>query len=237
MENILLFHIPLTYYFIILTLLLIKIPIISKFFKVINTAVHELGHAIVSLLLSGKVQKIELFSNSEGVTVTHCSRTWKAFFVSLAGYPFASAASYFCFYLLSKGFEKELIIGFVVLFVLMLLLWIRNLYGFFWVIFFSGGNIALLYYVANPKILFLVALFYVTVLFTESLFSSLVILHLSFRTPQQAGDASNLRNYTHIPAWFWGVLFAASSCYMTCKTVIHFPIFFSTLNPQFFFYK
>ena len=227
MKNIHLFHIPLTYYFIILTLLLIRIPIIGKFFKVVNTAVHELGHAIVSLLLSGEVQKIELFSNSEGVTVTHCSRTWKAFLVSLAGYPFASAVSYVCFYLLNQGFEKGLIIGFVVLFVLMLLLWIRNLYGFFWVILFGGGNIALLYYVTDPKILFLVALFYVTILFTESLRSSLVILYLSFRTPQQAGDASNLKNYTHIPAWFWGILFAACSCYITFKTVIHFTVFFS----------
>ena len=226
MENIYLFHLPLTYYFIIGTLLLLKIPFLGKFFKVINTAVHELGHAVISLLLSGKVQKIELFSSSEGVTVTQNSHAWKAFFVSLAGYPFASAVSYLCFYLLNQGFEKDLIIGFIVLFVLMLLLWIRNLYGFFWVIFFGGVNVALLYYVADPKIWFAVALFYVTILFTESLLSSLIIFYLSFRTPQQAGDASNLKSYTHIPAWIWGTLFAAFSMYITYQTVTHFPIFF-----------
>jgi len=226
MENIFLFHIPLTYYFILLTLLLIKIPLIGKFFKVINSAVHELGHAIISLLLSGKVQKIELFSNSEGVTVTQCSHRWKTFFISLAGYPFASIVSYFCFYILNQGFEKELIIGFIVLFVLMLLLWIRNLYGFFWVIFFAGINVVLLYYIADQKILFIVGLFYATILFTESLLSSLTILILSFRTPQQAGDTSNLKNYTHIPAWFWGVLFVTFSIYVTYKTVVHFPTFF-----------
>ena len=111
MKNLYLFHIPLTYYFIIFTLLFIKIPLIGKFFKVINTVIHELGHAIVSLLLSGKVQKIELFSSSEGVTVTQCSRPWKAFFISLSGYPFASVVSYIFFYFLSQGFEKELIIN------------------------------------------------------------------------------------------------------------------------------
>ena len=226
MENIFFLHIPLTYYFIVLTLLFIKIPLIGKFFKVINTIVHELGHAIVSLILSGKVQKIQLFSNSEGVTVTQCSHTWKAFFISLAGYPFASVVSYFCFYLLNQGFVKGVIVGFIVLFVLMLLFWIRNLYGFFWVIFFGGINVALLYYINDPKILFAVALFYIIVLFTESLLSSLIILYLSFRTPQQAGDTSNLKNYTHIPACFWGTLFAAFSLYVTYKTVVHFPIFF-----------
>jgi len=232
MENIHLFHLPLIYYFILLRLLFFKVPFLSKFFKIINTAVHELGHAVISLLLSGKVQKIELFSNSEGVTVTQCSRPWKAFFISLAGYPFASTISYFCFYLLQKGFERELIIGFIVLFILMLLLWIRNLYGFFWVIFFGGSNAALLYYIADPKILFMVALFYVTILFIESLLSALIILYLSFRIPQQAGDSTNLQNYTHIPTWFWGIFFAVFSIFVTYKTIIHFFIFFipNTMN-------
>jgi hypothetical protein len=204
----------------------VKIPVAGKFFKIINTAVHELGHAVISLLLSGKVQKIELFSNSEGVTVTQNSHQWKAFFISLAGYPFASGMSYLCFFLLSRNFEKEIIIGFIALFILMLLFWIRNWYGLFWTLLFSAFNIALLYYFPDPKIITAVALFYTTLLFTESSLSSLVILHLSFSTPQYAGDATNLRRYTHIPAWFWGIVFAAFSLFTTYKIIVDYPQFF-----------
>ncbi len=226
MENTFLFHIPLTYYFIVITLLLVKIPVAGKFFRIINTAVHELGHAIVSLLLNGKVQKIELFSNSEGVTVTQNSHQWKAFFISLAGYPFASGMSYLCFFLLSRGFEKEIIVGFIALFILMLLFWIRNWYGLFWVSLFGALNMALLYYFPDPKMITIIALFYVTVLFTESLLSSLAILYLSFATPQHAGDATNLRRYTHIPAWFWGAVFAAFSLFISYEIVMNYPQFF-----------
>ena len=64
---------PLVYLFIILALLLPRVPVVGKWFNVINTIVHETGHALMALLMEGKVHKIEIFQDSSGATTTQCS--------------------------------------------------------------------------------------------------------------------------------------------------------------------
>lgn len=225
METLTLGGIPIIYYFIILSLLLTKIPVVGKFFNIINTAIHELGHAIFSLILEGKVLKIELFHTSDGITVTQSRSKFNTFIVSLSGYPFSSLIAWFCFYLLGHHFVKELIIGLSVLFLMMLILWIRNLYGVIWVTLFCLINFGIIYY-NNPPITELVALFYSTVILTESIVSSFTILYLSITNFNQAGDATLLRKTTGIPAFFWGILFAGFSGFIVWLIVDHFPIFF-----------
>ncbi|MDR3047765.1 MAG: M50 family metallopeptidase [Bacteroidales bacterium] len=226
MENFYLFHVPLFYYFFLLALIMGRIPVVGRFFKIINTAVHELGHTIMSLLLSGKVQKIELLSNSEGVTVSQTSHPFKSFLVSLAGYPFASVVSYLSFWVFAKGFYQELIIGFMAIFLIMLIFWIRNWYGLFWVLLFAGLNFALLYFYKEQPIVSIIALFYTVILFTESLFSSFYVSYRSISTPKDAGDCTNLKNASHIPAVFWGILFALFSLFVTYRIVMNFTAFF-----------
>ena len=41
----------------------------SSFFRNLDTMVHEFGHAVVTLALSGKVMYIELYSDHSGVTL------------------------------------------------------------------------------------------------------------------------------------------------------------------------
>ena len=42
---------------------------------------------------------------------------------------------------------------------------------------------------------------------TESAYSVLVLFYLSIRTPQSAGDATNLAKLTHVPAFIWSLFF------------------------------
>ena len=204
------FNIPLFYYFVVAAILMTKVPVVGKFFNIINTAIHELGHALMALILEGKVHRIELFSDSAGSTTTQNKGKFRTFMVAISGYPFASAVAYFSFYLLNFGYEKHLLIGLSILFLFMLLLWIRNVYGVIWVLLFCRINVFLLYY-NNIKIINIAALFYATVILTESVFSTFTLLYLSLKYPQQAGDATNLKKITHIPTVIWALLFVAFS--------------------------
>ena len=76
--------------FVVVALILPRIPVVGKFFNIINTALHELGHALMALLTGGEVRKIELFNDTSGTTTTVSKNKFASVLVSLAGYPFAA---------------------------------------------------------------------------------------------------------------------------------------------------
>ncbi|HPT04353.1 MAG TPA: M50 family metallopeptidase, partial [Bacteroidales bacterium] len=76
-----------------ISLLLTRTPVIGKYFRVVNTMIHESGHALMTLFTSGSILKVELFSSTEGDTVTKSSSRFCQMLIALAGYPFSSAAA------------------------------------------------------------------------------------------------------------------------------------------------
>lgn len=208
------FGIHIFYYLLVVAFLLPKIPFVGKFFNVINTLVHELGHALMALLLEGKVVHIQIFKDTSGVTVTKSRSGVAAFFVSIAGYPFAAATGLLCAWLLSIGYGKWIVIGLSLLFLFVMVLWIRNVYGVIWVIVFCLLNGVLVFYLKKPVYIEIAAWFYTLMIIIESVWSSLVLLYLSIFQPDQSGDAANLRNATYIPAFVWALLFVAFSGWM-----------------------
>ena len=205
--------------FVVVALLLPRIPVVGKFFNIINTGLHELGHALMALLLDGEVHKIELFKDTSGTTVTKTKHKWEAVLVSLAGYPFAASAGWLSFYLIQHEAATGLLIGLSVLFVIMLLFWIRNWYGLLWVLLFTVIN-ALLIYLQKPQYVEYAALFYAVMILTESVVSSFVLLVLSFKDSSKAGDATNLENVTHIPTAIWSLLFLAYTLWVVYRVVV-----------------
>ncbi len=216
MQELYLFNIQLIYYLIALAFILPKIPVVGKFFNIINTLIHEFGHAFVALILQGEVKKIQILSDTSGVTQTKSKSAVTAFFVSIAGYPFASATAFFCFFLLSVGYEQWIVYGLSILFLFMLILWIRNLYGLIWILLFVAIN-GWLFYVNNPVYTLVAAWFYALMVLWESVYSALVLLYLSVTNSAAAGDAANLEKQTHIPAFFWALLFSAFAGWMAYK--------------------
>ena len=215
--------IHLVYYLLVVAFLLPRIPVVGKFFNIINTLIHELGHALVSLLLKGKVKEIKVFQNTSGETKTESDSQLKSFLVSIAGYPFASATAFLCFFLLSVGYEKWIIVGLTVTFLVMLVK-IRNKYGIAWVLIFTLINFILLYLWRNDTANEVMAWFYSLVILLESVVSTWALVRLSFETPQKAGDATNLHKFTHLPAFIWAVLFALfaiAMAYLSLEQVQH----------------
>ena len=198
--------IPLLYWFAGFALVLPRIPVIGKWFNLINTAIHELGHALMALILEGSVKKIELFNDASGTTTTTTTK-FGGFLVAIVGYPFSSFISYFIFYLLSVGYDKGFLIGISILFLFMLLLWVRNIYGAIWIIAFCAIN-GYLIYLSNAKYIQIAALLYAVFIAVDALFSALTVLYLSFKQKDKAGDATLLKKITGIPAFIWGLIFA-----------------------------
>jgi len=208
------FGIHIFYYLIVIAFLLPRIPVIGKFFNIINTLVHELGHALMALILQGQVVRIQVFSNTGGVTVTKSKSGFAAFLVSLSGYPFASLSGLLCAYLLSLGYGSWIVLGLSILFLFMLILWVRNVYGVVWILLFALLNGVLFFYVKNPVYVEIAAWFYTLMILIESVWSSLVLLFLSIKQSDKAGDATNLQAATHVPAVIWSLVFVAFAGWM-----------------------
>lgn len=204
------------YIFAAIGLILPKVPLIGRFFNIINTLVHEFGHAFMSLLLQGKVHRIEVFSDTSGTATTQTKSRLGTFLVSVSGYLFASGFAYVSFWLISQSLYRYYIIGLTALFLIMLLFWVRNKYGVFWILLFALLNGVVIYY--NFHLLD-IALFYATTILTQSVISTLVLLYISLSSPPNAGDAANLRKLTHIPAFLWALGFVAFAVFVGYKVL------------------
>ena len=205
--------------FVAIALLLPRIPVVGKFFNIINTGVHEFGHALMALLLDGEVHKIELFKDTSGATVTQTKHKVASFLISLAGYPFAVSVGWLAFYLVQNGAAMGLVLGLSILFLLMLVFWIRNWYGALWVLLFCVLNGFLVYWKDGQYVEY-AAKFYAVMILTESVVSSFVLLVLSFKDSSKAGDATNLQNFTRVPASIWSFLFLAYTLWVVYRVVM-----------------
>lgn len=192
--------------FLVLAFVLIHVPILGNYVKVINTLIHESGHALIALL-GGNVEKISLFMNSEGVTYSNQSTWIGSFFTSLAGYTFSSFMAFVSFWLIGMKKHTILIDILLVFIVLNLIFWVRNPYGLFWLCSFAIAFLILLIKGSQnlrENVLLLIA----SVLLVDSVQSAYEILYISIFQPQAAGDAANLAHLTvFIPAPLWGIFF------------------------------
>jgi hypothetical protein len=159
----------------------------------------------MALCLFGSVSKIELFTNTEGITTTKSSNKFVSFLIALAGYPFSVLTAYFGIYLLSYHYDIHIIVGISILFLFMLLLWIRNRYGIIWTILFIILNAGIICW-NKTNLIHYTAYFYIMIILAQSIFSVFELVFLAIKTPKSAGDATVLQKITHIPAFFWAFL-------------------------------
>lgn len=197
--------------FISIATISLNTPIIGPYLALINTLIHEFGHAVVSLLTFGKIEEIELFRNTEG-TAWVANKFWIGrVLTSAAGYPFASLTSLLFLYLMKNGnyFYVFIILAFIVLF--SLVFWIRNFYGILWAV----SSLVLLYLLlmyVNQFFTKTTLMLITSFVLVESVKSAWIILKLSFKTPLDAGDATSLwKSILFIPPQVWGLIFFSQS--------------------------
>ncbi|MDD9270897.1 M50 family metallopeptidase [Paenibacillus sp. GCM10023248] len=180
----------------------------SSFFRNLDTMVHEFGHAVMTLALSGQVQRIELYANHSGVTLSAISqaRSWSIIPVALAGYMTASLFAWFLFSAFAKGRQH---IGFMVMIAISavsLALFVRNGFGMLFLIGFIGltGVMMAVPFKWMRDFYYLLLAF---LCLEESVFGPITLVQLAWMNARQAGDATNLALHTGIPAMAWAIMF------------------------------
>ncbi|UVI31296.1 M50 family metallopeptidase [Paenibacillus spongiae] len=182
----------------------------SSFFRSVDTLVHELAHALATLLLSGSVMYIHLFGNQSGVTLSAYTDAWMAIPISLAGYMGSALFALLLFLLHAYRRERAGLIVVTVLAAVGLALFVRNGYGMVWCAGFAALT-ALICAIAPPWLRTGYYLLISFICLVESVISSFVILTISILDPGAAGDAANLSRVTFVPAFVWGLFFTAFS--------------------------
>lgn len=192
--------------------LILRIPHVGKYFRVVNTLFHENAHAVMALLSSGSVLRIDLFADTSGACVFKSKYWISTFLINLAGYIGSSASAFGMFWLMTNNHNDWLLYSLAGISGLNLILWVRNKYGIFWIITFlllCAGC----YYLKNEAVTFYFLFLICALHLVESVYSTLVLLYLSAEEPRSAGDAWSLRQMTFIPAILWALLFFLQSVF------------------------
>ena len=196
-----------TIIFIIIAAVLTYIIPFNSYFRNVDTMIHEFGHALVTLLLSGKVLYIHLFNDHSGVTYAEFWDSWRDIPISLAGYITASLFTALLFILYARDKARAGLILLSVITLINLLFFIRNGFGVFWGIGFLAINLMMLWI---PWLL-VRELYFVLVAFiclVESVYAPLSLVFTALTSPGNAGDATALSQSTYIPTIVWALLFA-----------------------------
>jgi hypothetical protein len=197
---------------------LCRIPFVGKVLKVFNTLIHESGHALMSLLTSGEVISVDLFYNTEGTATTTSKHWFGKFFTSIAGYVASSACAFLFFYFIKYDQYNWIIYSLLVLAIINLIFWVRNLYGILWLLVMTAIIILLLYWKNGDAVKY-VTMIISGVVLSESLTSAAIIFYISLSKPKQAGDATNLQKLTYLPAVVWGLFFFVQALFFTLLTL------------------
>jgi hypothetical protein len=224
-------HHSLVFYIILLIcLVLTRIPVAGKYFRGVNTLIHEAGHAFMTLLVSGEVISVNLFADTSGTTVTKAGKKVLQFLIAVAGYPFSSLVGLLFLFLLARGYPLYVLFILTSITLLLMVLSIRNAYGLFWAGTSSLINLLLIYYDHGTGV-FLASTFFTLIILVDSLVSTVILFVLSIKDPKKAGDAANLQKFTKIPAVIWSIIFMTFSGTIVYLSVKHyFPPLTNLIN-------
>jgi len=209
------------YILLLVALLLTRIPVLGKYFRSVNTLVHEAGHVFTTLVLSGEVIAVNLFADTSGTTITKAKNKFSQAMIAISGYPISALTGLLSLFLLSKGYNLHILFILTSIALIIMILSLRNMYGLFWAGTFVILNLLLVYF-NNRILIYTFAAFYSAVIFTDAILSSVVLFVLAIKQPKKAGDATNLQKITKIPATLWAIILLAFTLFISWLTVINY---------------
>jgi len=196
-----------------------RIPFAGKYLRIINTLIHESGHAFMALITRGEVYEVELFGDRSGAATVKTKGKFNLFLVAIAGYIIGSAFAYLMFYFISVQ-KYDVVLYVVATFaVLNLTFLVRNTYGLFWIISFIAILLVARFYM-NDFFQFVFTAWISAVMLFEAFYSSIELVIIASKKPKSAGDAAALSKITGIPALIWAAFFVVLSglfIYLTVK--------------------
>ena len=192
----------------VVALLLVLHPIAWRLTRLLVTITHEGGHAVAALLVGRRLRGIRLHSDTSGLTVSSGRPSGPGMVAMLvAGYLGPAVVGLVAVALLLRGHALGLLWAFTVLLALMLLQ-IRNFYGFGVVLVVGGGLFALSWYGSAPLQTALATLLtWVLLLAAPKPVLELSRQHRQGRAAHS--DAGQLSRLTRLPVALWLAVFGA----------------------------
>jgi len=210
------------FYSILLACLVVMyLPYIGKYIRVLETMIHEGGHVLMGLIVGADIGKVNLFSDTSGETHIVGAGKFKTALIAWVGYPFSSAFAYVGFWAINHDYQYIFVMVLCVVALLFLLFYIRNKYGIFWAITFIAANGYALF-LQKIEIINIIAGIYADILFLSSLFSCIILFFLSFKTSNKAGDATLIYKSMRIPPQITALVLLLVCGWIAFMTVKHF---------------
>jgi hypothetical protein len=173
------------------------------------TVVHEAGHALVAVLVGRRLQGIRLHSDTSGLTVSRGRPTGPGVVAMMAaGYLAPAAVGVGAALLLAAG-RGVAMLWLLLLLLVALLVWVRNLYGLATVVV-GGVGVALLTWYGAPSTQAVVSYLIAWVLLLAAPRPLLELLGTG-RTRRRTSDPDQLARLTRVPALAWTLLLLAAN--------------------------
>jgi len=184
-------------------------------FKLFTTWVHESGHAVMTVLMGGRVTSITIEPDTSGLTrsLAPAGRAARGL-VASSGY--LGAAVVGCLLIASLRVEKwarVILLGLGALMLLTLVLWMRNLFGAAVVLAWSLALLALARQGTASALRFLLSLLAIQVAL-NAVYDIRVLFLVNGRS-----DAETMARLFLAPAWLWASLWMIASIVMLAWTL------------------
>lgn len=210
------------YVCLLLASMLSIIPFAGNFLNVLNTMIHESGHAIMALITGGGVVNIKLSADTSGAAQTKSKYWLGKVLVSLAGYPVSSITAWFFFWLIKQQMINYVFYVLISLVLINLTLWVRNTFGMIWLLV-MGTLTTLIYLYQNISAHYYYSIFCAGIILFQSVYTSITLVIISFKNPAKAGDAKNLKDFTYIPGFIWALLMLFFALYAAFHCLLNLP--------------
>ena len=207
-------------YYLIAAVLLGLLPLFHRFHPVTRyisnvivmpyTVIHELCHSFMTFITFGKVGGIQLFADSSGVAFSSTGSRLSRFLTTFAGYTGSSLISILFAHWIYTARPDYVFYTYMAFSIIVLLL-IRNIYGFLYI---GSFNAICGYLLWSGQLQWIshIAMYLTSVMIVQAVMFSFTILRLSKQDKHNAGDATSLWQQTKIPTLFWGLFFFLFSC-------------------------
>ena len=185
-------------------------------FKLFTTWVHECGHALMTVLVGGRVASITIDPDTSGLTrsLVPVSRVARAL-VASSGY--LGAAVVGCLLMAATRVEKWahlILLGLGAFMLLTLVLWVRNLFGVGVVLAWGVALVALARKGMANALRFLLSLLAIQVAL-----NSVYDIRILFVIDRGQSDAATMARLFLLPSWLWATAWMLMSVAMLGATL------------------
>ena len=191
-------------------------PFLLYPFKLFTTWVHECGHALMTVLVGGRVAAITIEPDTSGVThsLVPAGRLARGL-VASAGY--LGAAVVGCVLMAATRLEhraRTILLGVGVFMVLTAVLWMRNLFGIVVVLGWGAALVTMARRRMANALRFLLSLLAIQVAL-----NSVYDIRVLFLTDGRQSDAETMARLFVLPAWVWAAAWMLTSVAMLAWTL------------------